>query len=257
MDFYQAIILGIIQGLTEFLPVSSSGHLVIAQSLMSSDTNLFIPGFSQPGVLFDVSLHGGTLLAVILYFRKRIISLDKGMLLLLMLGSIPAGIVGFLFKDFLEGLFSNPQAVGAALLLTGGMNWLVDRTKNRERRTKGLGWKDALMVGIFQAIAIIPGISRSGSTIFAGVWRGIKKEDAAEFSFLLSIPAIGGAIFLQLIDYSGESFNYMFYFLGAVVSLVIGYTSIGLLMKLLVQRYFKVFAIYCFIVGLTTLILTI
>lgn len=252
MDISQTVFLGIIQGLTEFLPVSSSGHLVIAQSL--------IPGFSQPGVLFDVVLHAGTLLAVILYFRKRIISLDKRMLLLLIFGSIPAAFVGFLFKDFLEGLFSNPQAVGAALLATGIMNWLVDRTKNTEHRPlrgRKAGWWDALFIGAFQAIAIIPGISRSGSTIFAGVWRGIKKEDAAEFSFLLSIPAVSGAIFLQLIYSHGESFNYMFYFLGAVVSLVVGYASIGLLMKLLIQRHFRVFAIYCFIVGLTTLILTI
>lgn len=257
MDFYQAIILGVIQGLTEFLPVSSSGHLVIAQSL--------IPGFSQPGVLFDVILHAGTLLAVVLYFRKRIISLDKRMFLFLMLGSIPAGFVGFLFKDFLEDLFSNPQAVGVALLATGVMNWAVDTVKRKTHKQslplrgneKRIGWVDTVVVGVFQAIAIIPGISRSGSTIFAGVWQGIKKEDAAEFSFLLSIPAVGGAIFLQLLDYNGDSFNYIFYLSGAVTALVVGYASIGLLMKLLVQRYFKIFAVYCFIVGLTTLILTI
>ena len=248
----QAIFLGIIQGLTEFLPVSSSGHLVIAQSLL--------PNFSQPGVLFDVILHGGTLLAVVVYFRKNILSLNSRMIILLILGSIPAGLAGFFFKDFFEALFLNPRLVAIALLFTGVMNWLVDgkklKVKSEKSKSKGkLKWKDAMIVGVFQALAIIPGISRSGSTIFAGVFCGISRTEAATFSFLLSIPAVGGAILLQLTDYAGSSISYSSYFAGWLAALVVGYISIGILMKLLRERRFRIFAIYCWVAGLTTLVL--
>lgn len=251
MEPFQAIFLGILQGLTEFLPVSSSGHLVIAQSLL--------PGFSQPGVLFDAVLHGGTMLAVIWYFRKMILRLDKRMLMLLVLGTIPAGLVGITFKDFLEGLFSNTRMVGIALLITGGMNWMIDtRHKTLDIGHKGaIRWADAIVVGVFQAIAIIPGISRSGSTIFAGVMRGIKKEEAAVFSFLLSIPAIAGSVGLEAISHGGkDGIDFVSYFLGAIAAFIVGCFSIGVLMRFLVEKKFKVFAIYCWIVGLTTLVFT-
>lgn len=244
----QAIGLGIIQGLTEFLPISSSGHLVLAQS--------FIKDFSQPGVLFDVVLHAGTLFAVLWYFRKRILSLDRRMLWLLLVGTIPAALVGITFQNQLEGLFSNPQAVGMALLFTGGMNWMVDKIKIKNRQIK-ISEKKVLVVGVFQALAIIPGISRSGSTIFAGVWQGLKREDAATFSFLLSVPAVAGAAGLQLLKHGkGDDADFVVYFLGFAVAAVVGYLSIGLLMRLLIGRHFKAFAFYVFLVGLTTLVLT-
>ncbi len=249
MEPFQAVFLGILQGLTEFLPVSSSGHLVIAQSLL--------PGFSQPGVLFDAVLHGGTMLAVLWYFRKMILRLDKRMLMLLALGTVPAGIIGITFKDFLEGLFSDTRMVGFALLVTGGMNWFVDSKQNTVNSKQGLKAKDALFIGIAQAIAIIPGISRSGSTIFAGVMRGIKKEDAAVFSFLLSIPAVAGSMGLEALSWGGtKTVDLTSYVLGAVAAALVGYFSIGVLMRFLVEKKFRVFAIYCWIVGLTTLIFT-
>lgn len=252
MSIEQAVFLGTVQGLTEFLPVSSSGHLVIAQS--------FFEGFSQPGVLFDAVLHGGTILAVLWYFKKQLVRLDRRMLTLLFVGSIPAGVAGLLFKDFFESLFSNPGAVGFALLVTGTMNWLVDKRKNtthtRQHTTKEMGILDSLVVGVFQAIAIIPGISRSGSTIFAGVFRGVKKEDAATFSFLLSIPAVSGAIFLQVVKNGQGNIDYLPYTVGFITAFIVGYFAIDFLFKVIKEHNFWVFALYCWIVGLTTLLFT-
>lgn len=245
MNLFESAVLGVVQGLTEYLPVSSSGHLVIVQSLLQD--------FKQPGVLFDVALHVGTIFAVVLYFKKNILNFDPRTWGLLLVGTIPAGIAGILFKDFTESLFSIPRFVGFALLVTGLINWMTDKEKT-DKSSKSITFIDALFIGVFQAIAIIPGISRSGSTIFAGVLRGIKREDAAAFSFLLSIPAIAGATFLQTVSHSdSNSISIANYFVGMVFAFITGYLSIGLLMKVLISRKFKLFAIYCFIVGITTI----
>lgn len=217
----------------------------------------FLPNFSQPGVLFDVTLHMGTLFAVLWYFRAQILKLKKEMLFLLIIGTVPAGLVGVLFADFLEGLFSNPRMVGFALLATGAMNWMVDRANNKQQTTKGITWTDALFVGVFQAVAIIPGISRSGSTIFAGVFAGIKREDAAVFSFLLSVPAVLGAMALQILSHGpANGVDIPLYLVGVVVAFIVGYFSIGVLMQFLARRCFRVFAIYCLIVGAGTILLS-
>lgn len=257
MTPFQAILLGVLQGLTEFLPVSSSGHLVLAQS--------FIKDFTQPGVLFDAALHAGTMLAIIIYFRRQILSISRNMAGLLVIGTIPAALMGVLFQSQLEALFTSVRVVGVALLFTGVMNFLVDRswkTEDGRRKTEIAGgrWKmdgrKALMVGVFQALAIIPGISRSGSTIFAGVAQGIKREEAAVFSFLLSVPAVLGAVGLQLFKYGGSySVNYLNYLLGSAFALLVGYLSISVLMKLLLRRRFRVFAVYCFMVAALALFL--
>ncbi len=240
MNILNAIVLGIVQGLTEFLPVSSSGHLVIAQSLFG--------GFYQPGVLFDVILHLGTALSTLVFFRSRIFSIKSNFLGLIVIGSIPAGIVGFIFSDFIESIFSSTTVVGIALLLTGIMNWQTDKSWGRR---KFLGKIDAFFVGIAQAFAIIPGISRSGSTIFAATSLGVDRAEAAEFSFLLSVPAIAGASLYQLAKYAGEggaSFGvYLFGFLAAFVS---GLIAISLAIRFLTEKRFKIFAFYCFFVGL-------
>jgi undecaprenyl-diphosphatase len=173
MNLLQAAFLGLVQGLTEFLPVSSSAHLVLAQS--------FIPGFSQPGVLFDVVLHGGTLIAVLWYFRKKLLSISPKMAALLVLGTIPAGLVGVLFKDFLEGLFSSTKTLGYELIASGFVNFAIDKQQTAGEKNRQVSWKDSLIIGVFQAVAIIPGISRSGATILGGVLRRINKEDAAVF----------------------------------------------------------------------------
>lgn len=243
MNIFEAGLLGLIQGLTEFLPVSSSAHLVLAQS--------FIPGFSQPGVLFDIVLHGGTLLAVLWYFRKKLLSLSPKMAGLLILGTIPAGLIGVLFKDFLEKMFSETGTLGFELIITGFLCWGIDKWQSKSEKSKTVGWLDSVLIGIFQAIAIIPGISRSGATIFGGVIRGLDKKEAATFSFLLSIPAIGGAIVLESLSEAKFVQTALIpqYVTGFLVSLIVGYFSIGVLLRLLAEKKFKYFAYYSWLLG--------
>lgn len=239
MNIFSAIILGIIQGLTEFLPISSSGHLVLAQSL--------IPGFSQPGIFFDVILHAGTLVAVTAYFWKKILKINQTQVILVIIGTIPAVVLGLLFNDLFEASFSNVKAVGIQLIITGILCWLIDRAKTIK---KSITVFDSLLIGIGQAIAIIPGISRSGSTIFAAVARGINRAEAAEFSFFLSIPAIAGAIVLQTLKHGGSSqIDPVFYFVGFITSLVFGFLSIKVLLNMLKSKQLKYFGIYCLILG--------
>lgn len=245
MNLIQAGLLGILQGLTEFLPISSSGHLVIAQSVM--------PVFTQPGILFDVVLHAGTLLAVLLYFKKTLISLDKNYLILLIVGSIPAAFLGLLFADLIEGLFSLTSVVGVALLITSLANYLTDKAKGKK---SNLGITQSIFIGVAQAVAIIPGISRSGLTIFTATKMGIERKKAAEFSFLLSIPAIFGASFLQLIKYHADiRVNFAVYLIGFIFSSLVGYIAISIVLKLLLSKKFVYFAVYCGVIGVLTLLL--
>ena len=245
MNIFAAALLGAVQGLTEFLPVSSSGHLVLAQSL--------IPGFSQPGVLFDTTLHMGTLLAVIFYFRKKIFSLSRNYLILIVVGTIPAVLAAVVFGDYLEGLFSSASATAIQLIATGVLNILVDFIP------KGVGvptLKNSFFMGIAQAISIIPGISRSGATIFAGVAVKVERAKVAEFSFLLSIPAILGAMVYQLSKYGIGSFeNPANYLIGFLVSLVVGFFSIGLVFKFLLGKKFRIFGVYAIALGAAFLLL--
>lgn len=244
MNIFYAAILGAVQGLTEFLPISSSGHLVIAQHL--------VPGFSQPGVLFDVVLHAGTLGAVLFYFRKKILSMNHKYMLLIIIGTIPAVVIGLLFQDQVEAIFSNLKLVGVALLVTGAMNYLVDRLKTSKSLPSGV---DAFVIGLGQAFAIVPGISRSGTTIFAATARGLKREDAAEFSFLLSIPAILGAIALQILKYHNGAINIPSYATGFTTAFIFGVISIKVLLNLLRSKKLIYFAIYCLILGSLVLII--
>jgi undecaprenyl-diphosphatase len=245
MNILSSVILGIIQGLTEFLPVSSSGHLVLAQSL--------IPGFSQPGVLFDITLHMGTLLAVLFYFRKKIFSLSKNYLIFLLIGTVPAVLAGVLFGDYLESLFSSARATAFQLMATGVLNIVVDFLP------KGAGQltsKNSFLMGIAQAVAIIPGISRSGATIFTGVLAKVEKVKVAEFSFLLSVPAIAGAMLYQLTKYGVDSVeNPSYYLVGFLISLIVGFLSISVVFKFLLGRLFKVFGIYAIALGIVFLLL--
>lgn len=245
MNFVWSIILGVIQGLTEFLPVSSSGHLVLVQN--------FIPSFTQPGVLFDVVLHAGTLFSILFYFRKMIFELSSRYIMLLIVGTVPAALAGFLFQSFFENLFTLPKIVGTALLVTGLFNFLTDKNEAVKRN---LTIKDAVFIGIFQAIAIIPGISRSGSTIFAGSYRGVEKLEAAQFSFLLSVPAVAGATLLQVLTHGGDSSaNIEFYLAGFLAAFISGYFAIKIVYKFLSEKKFRLFGVYCSILGLLTLLL--
>jgi undecaprenyl-diphosphatase len=245
VNIFYVILLGVVQGLAEFLPISSSGHLVILQSLL--------PGFKQPGILFDVILHFGTLLAVLLYFRKKLLSyLNIKYLLLLVIGTLPAVVVGLLFKDQVEMLFKSVKLVGGALLVTGVFNLMTDRFKiSKDQLSNG----NALVVGLMQAFAIIPGVSRSGSTIFASSWQGVNKKVGAEFSFLLSIPAVLGANILEIMS-NGSAFegSLTLYLAGFITALISGYLAINLVFKIISLKKFEYFAYYCFLLGIVTIL---
>jgi undecaprenyl-diphosphatase len=250
MTFFHSIFLGILQGLTEFLPVSSSGHLVIAQEL--------IPSFEQPGVLFDVVLHAGTLIAILFFFRKKILSLSQKYLAMLIIGTIPAVFVGIFFSSYIENLFTSLTVVGFALLLTAVMNFMTDKGILKKVRKIGpnKGLPLSLIIGVFQAFAIVPGISRSGATIFAGSKFGFTKKQAAEFSFLLSVPAVFGANVLQFSKYGGDNnINIFYYLIGFLAAFISGYLAIGFVIKTLLAKKFKYFAVYCAVVGLTVTLL--
>ncbi len=255
MTFIDAILLGILQGATEFLPVSSSGHLVLAQHLTE--------GFEQPGVLFDVLLHVGTMVAVAVYFWRDLAGLatslwrkddsaasQRHMLALLVVGSIPTAIIGLLFKDFFIGLFERPDIVCIMLLVTGTLLWVAEKLRKLEASRKDMSFLDAVVVGTVQGCAIIPGISRSGSTIAALLLRGVDGETAARFSFLLALPAVFGAALLSLKDLEHVASSSMApYLAGTLAALFTGLLCIHLLMGVIRRRRLHWFALYCWIVG--------
>lgn len=173
---------------------------------------------------------------------------------MIVIGTIPAIFVGLLFQDNIEMLFSNTKAVGVFLVITGLMNYFMDKIVLLESAKKQTG-KDSFLIGIAQSVAILPGISRSGSTIFAGLKLGLNKKDATEFSFLLSIPAVVGANLLQITKYSIHNIKYSVYVVGFLSAFISGYLAIKLLMKLFVKNRFKHIAFYCVIVGIVALVL--
>ena len=253
-----AVLLGLLQGLSEFLPVSSSGHLALAQSL--------IPGFSQPGVLFDVTLHIGTLVAVCIYFwqdlRGMALSLfssgrgdaaaSRRMLWLLIAGSVPTAAIGLLFRKQFEAMFSDVYGVGVWFIVTGALLFLTDRVSTRGRELSAMGLLDALVIGVAQGLAIIPSLSRSGATIAAGVFLGLERGLLVRYSFLLSIPAVAGAFVLELVTHRHEAlegFDPLAYGVGTLAALVVGYWSIGVLLNMTRSRRLSVFAYYCWAVG--------
>ena len=255
MTFLDAILLGILQGATEFLPVSSSGHLVLAQHLLSD--------FEQSGVLFDVLLHVGSMVAVFIYFWRDLTGLisslwrrdeaavqQRFMVWLLIAGSVPTAVIGLLFKDFFVGLFERPTIVCIMLLVTGSLLWLAERLRNREHARKEMSFKDAIIVGTVQGCAIIPGISRSGSTIAALLLRGVDGETAARFSFLLALPAVFGAALLSLKDLDSVAAGTVLpYIAGTIAALITGLFCIHLLMGIIRRRRLHWFAFYCWFVG--------
>ena len=256
MSFLDAILLGVLQGATEFLPVSSSGHLVLAQHLLGD--------FEQPGVLFDVLLHLGTMVAVAIYFWRDLTGLvsslwrsdalaaqQRYMTALLIAGSVPTAVIGLLFNDFFIGLFERPDIVSVMLLVSGSLLWLAEHLRNRELARKEMNFIDALVVGTVQGAAIIPGISRSGSTIAALLLRGVDGETAARFSFLLALPAVCGAALLSLKDLDAvtASGTILPYLAGMFASLITGLLCIHLLMGVVRRRRLHWFALYCWLVG--------
>ncbi len=251
MSMWQAALLGLIQGLTEFLPVSSSGHLVLSEALL---------GLELPGVTFEVIVHMATLCAVLWVYRARVTSLTTGALRgdrqawgyigLLFLASIPAAVAGIAGQDFFAGMFGRPAWAAFFLLVTGFIVWSIHVTA--PRATKQVpGPAAALAIGLAQALAILPGISRSGSTVAAGSALGIDAVKVAEFSFLMSVPAILGAGLLQAgeIGVTADSGGTAALTVGFATALFAGVAAIHLFVKMLEHRTFHWFAVYCWIVG--------
>jgi undecaprenyl-diphosphatase len=270
MDIIQAIILGIIQGLTEFLPVSSSAHLVFMTDILGLPQN----------VAFDTLLHIGTLVAVVAYFWKDLIQiissfisslLDilrgkfkegleekpfKKLSWLIIVGTIPAGIMGILLEKQFEALFNSVLYVGFFLIITGLLLWGAERVKLGNKDVKDISFKNALVIGVAQGIAIAPGISRSGATISAGLFSGLNRELAAKFSFLLSIPAILGAALVQVKDITTFDTSTVVLIAGFVSAVIFGYLAIKLLLKIIKERTLMIFAYYCWIVGVAAIIIS-
>ena len=245
VSYPQAIFLAIIQGLTEFLPISSSGHLVIFQKLFGL----------KPPVLFDILVHVGTLGAIIAYFLKPLLKISKHTLLLVIIGTIPAIVVGLFLQRYITQIFDSLKLVGVALLMTAGLLLVSKRFKLLNRRFKYLKWQDALFVGIFQVLAILPGVSRSGSTIVAGLARKLDRETAFRFSFYLAIPAILGALALQIPDLIDGQVNYLSQgILGMIIAGAVGYEALKILEKTLLGAKFWLFGIYCLVLGIVILL---
>lgn len=268
----QAVMLGIIQGLTEFLPISSSGHLVLFQRLF---------GITEPALFFNVSVHVGTLLAVILFFRKELGNIiralvdggdrllrkqaalrevlaedDVRMGVLIVVGSVPTAILGLLFNEAADLLFSSVAIAGWMLIVTGTFLWITRWVSKEGEGMEGLATRNGLIIGTVQGLAILPGISRSGATISAGLFLGLNRETAARYSFLLSIPAILGAEMLALKDVTSETAGMNLTTLaGAVTAAITGYCALVFLLFVIRKGRLHMFAPYCWLVGAGALIL--
>jgi undecaprenyl-diphosphatase len=270
-EILQAIVLGLVQGATEFIPVSSSGHLVIVPWLL---------GWEKPSLLFDTVLHWGTLLAIALVFWRDFLNIivaslrsigqrsladpDARLGWYIVVGSIPAALTGLLLKDQIEDLFASPAAAGGFLLITAALligSEQLARQHHRRKTTDGLTWTDTIIIGLAQAIALAPGISRSGSTIAAGLARGVRREDAARFSFLLGTPAFLGAGLLALgdalaTDPAVVTAQLPMLLVGFLFSALSGFVAIRFLLAYLRTRTLSIFAIYCILMAMVVLALS-
>ena len=259
MGIIEAIILGAVQGITEFLPISSSGHLVILQKIFN---------ISEPTLLFDTMLHLGTLFAVFIVLWKDIIRILKNPIQpitgLLIIATIPIVIIAVLFKDFIEETFSSASYLGFFFLVTASALFISEYLSRREGKTRNeseMNWKDALIIGVLQGIAIMPGISRSGLTLSGALSRKLERGFAARFSFLMSIPAVLGALLFHLknvikSDTLSITNNSLFLpmIAGTLTALVIGILSVRLMLKIVKEKSLKGFAIYVTIIGVIVII---
>jgi len=253
----ETIILGIIQGLTEWLPISSTGHLKLAEHFL---------GLPVP-ILFDITLHIGTLVVILLFFRKEVkgaisallrfdFKTENGKLVpLIIVGTIPTALIGLVFGDIIENIFQNPLPIAMAFILCG---IILYSTKAGKEKTDTINYSKALMIGVAQGIAIIPGISRSGATIAFALLLGIRREKAFKFSFLLSVPAILGAFGLKLYKeaslLASAGYSWMEFLIGAVVAMVVGYFALKLLWKVIAVQKLYFFAFYCWFIALLSII---
>src|SRR5690348_7330217 len=257
MTVFQALILGILQGLAEFLPISSSAHLALAPWILH---------WPDPGLAFDVALHFGTLLAVLWYFRaewlaliiaakdivvrRRVETERERRVLFLIVATIPGAIAGLALEKQAEHAFRDPRVIAIALIVMGVVLWAVDRYAACDRSLATMRWSDAILIGLAQMFAIIPGVSRSGSTITAGRGLRFTREDAAVFSFLMSMPIIAAAAVLKLPHVLRTEGVTAPLVAGVVASAISGWLAIAVLLRFVTRRSYGVFAAYRVIVGL-------
>lgn len=268
LEFLEAIFLGVVQGLTEFLPVSSSGHLLLGQYFLGMDQARF-------GLTFDAAIHTGTVLAVISYFWRDLLRMagaflrslrgpnfeerDQRMAYLILVATIPAGVIGLLFQNFFEGpAVRSPWLVAFNLVLVGAL-FIVGEVVGRQNRTSDkLGFKEALAIGLAQTVALFPGVSRSGGTITLGLFLGLRRDEAARFSFLMSVPITAAAALLSLADAFGSGIDAgdaLLFVAGSVTSGVVGYLAIRFLLNYLAGHSLRVFAYYRFALAAVVVIL--
>lgn len=270
MTIFQSILLGVVQGLTEFLPISSSGHLVIVPYLFGWK---FSP---QEAFIFDVLVQVATLVAVIAYFWRDLLTIllalghgiknknlfgdvQSSLAIYILVATLPAGVIGVLIKDSVEAAFSNPRTAALLLLVTAGLLILAERVGKRNKTLEQMDWKASLWIGFFQALAIFPGISRSGATIVGGMTRDFQREPAARFSFLISIPimlAAGLLAGLDLFQIPNPLASLVVYLPGFIASAGVGYLSIRWLLRYLTRHPLYIFSVYCALLGMLTLLVS-
>ena len=262
MTVFQALVLGILQGLAEFLPISSSAHLALAP---------WVFGWPEPGLAVDVALHVGTLVAVLIYFRdewmklivaaleivrtQRVQTVEQRRVLYLIVATIPGAIAGVFLNDYAESTFRSPELIAIALAAMGFVLWIVDRERPDTRPLESIHWADALLIGIAQAAALLPGVSRSGATITAGRALALDRASAATFSFLMSMPIIAAAAIFKvphLLHSGGASLPLL---AGVLASAVSGWLAIAIVMRYVRSHSYGVFAAYRIVLGAAVLVL--
>lgn len=265
---FEAVILGVIQGITEFLPISSSGHLVIFQEILGMND------IESSHMFFDILLHLGTLVSIVLVYSKDVYNLIieifkvagdiirgrfsignspyRRMVILIIISTMPTVIIALLFKDVIEGMFSSVNRVGVPLIITGFLLWMSSKLITGSKDALSLKYSNAFIIGLFQSAAVIPGISRSGSTIVGGLFNGLGREFVVKYSFLMSIPAIIGAGVLQIPDLMQTGFNndLIFpYISGAIMAAITGFLAIKFLINILKKGKLHLFSYYCWCLG--------
>ncbi len=260
MDLLTSVILGALQGATEFLPISSSGHLALAGKILGSNVST--------GLVFEALVHFATMCSVLIYFRKKIARLIISLFppyteeklpslrlsAIIILGTIPAAVIGLAFEDFIERAFGSGKIVSSMLLVTA---FLLLSTHLVKRGQKSIGFKSGFIIGLAQSTALMPGISRSGATISIGLFLKVSPAEAAEFSFLLSLPAVFGVNLLKSLQFASSPINLSelgIYMAGAVTAFIVGYLSIAWLLRIIKKGQFFYFGLYCLFIGTMGLI---
>jgi len=267
MPLLQVVVLALIQGITEFLPVSSTAHLALAPWLL---------GWTDPGLTFDIALHVGTLLAVLAYFFRAWVQIiahgfgvrfgddemlrqNPRLLWLLVIGTVPAGVIGFLFEKQAESTLRSPFVIGAMMIIIGGVMWASERVGTRQKNLGAVTFVDSLVIGTGQALAVVPGVSRSGITITAGLFRNLDRVAAARFSFLLSTPVIAGAAakkFFDMMKHGGiPAEMHTPFALGITLSALSGFVVIAFFLRYLQRRSLYFFIYYRIVFGIIVIAL--